>query len=84
MTTRIVTYTEGDGGIFSVTCAECPLKPHAEALGQKAPECTGGIATNMQGPVPLASCKYLEPGSFANTPDNEISIRCKWQKPEAE
>ena len=73
---RAVKYAEGNAGLWSMTCAECPLLPHAEALGQSAPECAGGIATNMQGPVLLRSCKHLEPDSFANAADNAITVRC--------
>jgi hypothetical protein len=58
MSTLAATYTEGAAGIWSLTCAECPLIPHAEALGQKAPDCMGGIATNMQGPIVMHRCKH--------------------------
>jgi hypothetical protein len=77
---RAVTYAEGDAGLWSMTCVECPLLPHTEALGQTAPACASGIATNMQGPVLLRSCKHLEPDSFANAPDNAITVRCNYDQ----
>lgn len=77
--TRVVKYDEGNSGLWSMTCAECPLLPHTQALGQKPPECAGGIATNLQGPVQLRSCQHLEPNSWANTDDGSISLRCAWE-----
>lgn len=54
------TYTENDRGIWSVNCADCPLKTHAVALGQLAPDCVSGIVTNMQGPVILRQCSHAD------------------------
>ena len=79
--TRTVKYDEGVLGMWSMTCAECPLIPHAAALGQNPPECAGGIATNMQGPVPLKTCKHLVPNSYANSEDGGITIGCTYAEP---
>lgn len=50
-----------NGGItFSVTCVDCPLAPHAIALEQKPPVCVAGVITNMQGAVPVNSCKHMK------------------------
>lgn len=59
MTDRLGIYDEGNFGLWKITCADCPLLPHTRALGQKAPECAGGMATNMQGPVVLKRCDHL-------------------------
>jgi hypothetical protein len=75
---RAVKYVEKDGGLWSMTCDECPLLPHSEALGQDAPRCASGIATRMQGPVPLQTCHNLAPDSYANTTDGGITITCKY------
>lgn len=56
---RQAVYDEGDFGMWSVACADCPLKPHTDALGQRPPQCAGGMATNMQGPVVLKRCDHM-------------------------
>jgi hypothetical protein len=63
-TRRTVVLSEGDAGIFSIECQECPLKLHTDALGQKAPSCVHGIITNMQGAIPLGTCKHYEKDSI--------------------
>ena len=80
---RVVKYDEGMAGLWRMTCAECPLIPHTKALGQQQPECAGGIATNMQGPVQLKACAHLVPDSFANAAGNEITIGCKYRATQA-
>lgn len=79
--TRIVQYDEGVAGIWSMTCAECPMRPHTDVLGQRPPECAGGIATNMQGPLMLRSCRNLVAGSFANDDQGRITVGCCWSSP---
>jgi hypothetical protein len=59
MADRTGEYDEGNFGMWKITCRSCPLMPHTQALGQKAPECAGGMATNMQGPVILKRCPHL-------------------------
>jgi hypothetical protein len=81
---RAVEYTEGDTGIWSLTCAECPLKPHAEALNVKPPRCAGGIATNMPGPMVLDKCQHTDPNSVQNEPGNGLSIECGYARPTPE
>ena len=76
--TRAVSYAEKDGGLWSMTCAECPLLPHTEALGQAAPRCSCGIATKMQGPIALQKCGHLAPYSYANSADGGITIVCNY------
>ena len=51
--------TEGEAGIFKVTCETCPLLPHTEALGQPAKSCMSGLITNIQGPVVLNKCEFV-------------------------
>ena len=80
-TTRTVKYDEGFAGLWAMTCAECPLLAHTNALGQAAPDCASGIATNMQGPIPLKTCKHLAPDSYANNEAGEITIGCNYSEP---
>ena len=75
-TTRVVKYVEKDGGLWSMTCAECPLLPHAEALDQDAPQCASGIATTMQGPIVIKTCRHLARDSYRNNADGDITIDC--------
>lgn len=66
-TRRTVRLSHEDGsivGAWAITCDECPLKPHLEALGMKPQPCTAGIQTNMQGYVPLKDCKHYEKDSI--------------------
>lgn len=69
------TYTEGNAGIWSVTCDACPIAHHAVALGQDAPKCLGGIATNIQGPVVLSKCRNTSPDCLTNDGD-ALSLEC--------
>lgn len=71
------TYTEGNAGIWSVTCADCPIAHHAAALGQKTPECLSGIATNMQGPMVLNKCAHTSPDCLANDGDS-LALECRY------
>lgn len=59
MTERLGVFAEDELGLWKITCADCPLLPHTRALGQKDPECVGGMVTNMQGPVVLKRCEHL-------------------------
>ena len=66
-----------DEGIgFSISCADCPLLPALETLGQKPRPCVSGIMTNMQGPVPVAECEHYGKNSIANEEGNRLSIEC--------
>lgn len=73
---RTVELHEGDAGIFGITCSTCPLKVHTDALGQKPPTCINGIITNMQGAVPLGTCKHYEKDSIANA-GKTLTIMCR-------
>jgi hypothetical protein len=75
---RAVAYDEGNFGLWAITCATCPLKPHAKALGQRTPDCAAGIATNMQGPIPTKVCKHTNTESLRNEADNGLSIECRY------
>lgn len=59
---RVAKFYEGDLGFWKATCSDCPLLPHTRALGQKDPECAGGMVTNMQGPLVLKRCEHLGRG----------------------
>lgn len=72
---RIVTYTEEKRGIFSINCADCPLKPHLEALGMEPRPCVAGITTNVQGPVPIDTCEHYQQESI-KLEENNLTINC--------
>lgn len=76
MSKRIVTFTEEEGGVFHIDCADCPLIPAFKALDQKPHACIAGIVTNMQGPVPIHTCKHYQKDSIANEPEKKLSIIC--------
>lgn len=61
---------------FAITCDKCPLKPHLEALGQPPRACVSGIMTNMQGPVPVASCEHYKKDSISNDADKSLMLEC--------
>jgi hypothetical protein len=73
---RQVSYTEGDGGVFHIDCAACPLIPAFKALDKKTESCIAGIATNMQGHVPIHICKHYEKNSISNGEENTLWIEC--------
>lgn len=73
---RPVAYAEGDAGIWSLQCSECPLEPHLAALGMKGKGCGGGIATNMQGPVVLFNCPHSAGTKTLQNDDGALSIDC--------
>lgn len=70
------TYAEGNAGIWSITCEACPIAHHAAALGQEAPKCLSGIATNMQGPVVLDKCKHTSADKVTNADDGSLALEC--------
>jgi hypothetical protein len=72
---RIVTYTE-ELGVFSVDCAECPLIPHLKALDQPSKPCLSGMVTNMQGHMPIYTCKHYQKDSITNEPGQKLSVIC--------
>jgi hypothetical protein len=73
---RIVTYTEEEGGVFHIDCATCPLIPAFQALDKKPEACMAGMVTNVQGHVPIHTCKHYVKDSIANEPGKILSIQC--------
>lgn len=65
--------TEGEAGIFKVTCETCPLLPHTEALSQPAKSCMSGVITNVQGPVVLNKCGF----AYALESNDSLLVECK-------
>jgi len=63
---RRVKFTEGNAGIWDLSCSTCPLLAHTEALGEKPRVCAHGIITNIQGPVPMGTCKHHQKDSLVN------------------
>ena len=63
---RRVKFTEGIAGIWDLSCSTCPLLAHTEALGEKPRACVHGIVTNIQGPVPMGTCKHHLKDSLVN------------------
>ena len=61
---RAVVFTEGNAGIWDISCPTCPLRVHTEALGEKHRVCAHGIFTNIQGPVPMGTCKHNKEDSL--------------------
>ena len=55
---REVAFTEGNAGIWDLTCPTCPLRVHSEALGEKHRVCAHGVITNIQGPVVMGTCNH--------------------------
>jgi len=72
---QIVNYQEKNG-VFSIDCPTCPLIPVFEALGQKPTACVAGMVTNMQGHMPIHTCKHYQKNSIANEPEKKLSIQC--------
>lgn len=70
------TYTEGNAGIWSINCEDCPLAHHAAALGQKAPHCLSGIATNMQGQIVLNKCQHTSAETVSADDDGALTLEC--------
>ena len=73
---RIVTYTDEGHGVFHIDCADCPLIPAFVALDKKPESCIAGIVTNVQGYVPIHTCKHYQKNSIANEPEKKLSIIC--------
>lgn len=63
---RLVVFTEGNAGVWDLTCPRCPLRIHTDALGQKPQVCAHGVITNIQGPVPMGTCKHHKAESLVN------------------
>lgn len=72
---REVTYKE-ELGVFSIDCATCPLIPAFKALGQKPQSCVAGMVTNMQGHMPIHTCKHYGRKSLANGENKTLNIQC--------
>jgi len=72
---RIVTYTE-ELGVFHIDCPTCPLIPAFDLLDQKPKPCVSGMVTNMQGHMPIHTCKHYQKDSLANEPEKKLSIEC--------
>lgn len=62
-------------GTWSVTCPDCPLIPHLEALGMKQAVCLAGLQTKAQGCVAIQKCNYYQPDSIA-TEGGVASVEC--------
>jgi len=77
---RIVTYQKSLG-VFNISCPDCPLNVHADALGVKRKDCVAGMVTNMQGHVPIHQCEHYKKDSIANEPEKQLSIICGKEKP---
>lgn len=78
---RQVTFDEKDGGVFRIECKSCPLIPALETLGEKPRPCIAGIVTNMQGPVPLDTCKHYSKDSISNGDDKTLWVECGKEQP---
>jgi hypothetical protein len=77
---RIVEYKE-EIGVFSITCPDCPLLTAFEELNQKPWACVSGMVTNMQGHVPIHTCKHYTKDSIANEAEKKLSIECGKAEP---
>ena len=73
---REVKYKE-EVGVFSIDCSDCPLIPAFVALDKKPESCVAGIATRMQGHVPIHKCKHYLQDSISNGPEKTLWIECK-------
>lgn len=45
-------------GSWGLVADTCPMHPHQDIIGAKHEECMKGIQTNMQGAIPLSTCKH--------------------------
>lgn len=70
-----------DKAIWSAFCHECPMHYHQKALGTKLENCQAGMITNMQGPVPIYTCKHLvkqkDKQSFGEV-DGKLFVTCNF------
>lgn len=82
-TVRVDVDADTYGQPWSVRCNECPMKPHADALGQPAPVCAAGLTTNVQGAVILRACKHYQRGSILNA-GGRVSVECDHAAPSAQ
>ena len=73
---RIVTYKEESSGIFHISCATCPLLPAFSELGKVPEACVAGIVTNVQGHMPLNTCRHYEKDSLANASEKTLTVIC--------
>ena len=82
MTTRRTVRIDMDrkafGDPWSVLCDTCPMKPHTDALGQKAPICTAGMMTNLQGAVPVHLCKHYVKESIRKDGES-FTLECSYK-----
>jgi hypothetical protein len=76
---RIVEYGESLG-VFNIHCPTCPLHVHSDALGSKRQDCIAGMVTNMQGHIPIHTCKHYAKDSLANEPEKKLSIQCQMEE----
>lgn len=72
---REVTYKE-ELSVFSIDCATCPLIPAFQLLEQKPTACVSGMVTNMQGHVPIHTCKHYAKDSISNGDNKTLWIEC--------
>jgi len=73
---RQVTFTEEEGGVFHIDCESCPLLPAFAALDKKPEACMAGMVTNMQGPVPIHTCKHYAKNSISNGEGKTLWLEC--------
>ena len=72
---REVKYKE-ELGVFDISCEACPLIPLFKELDQKPQACLAGMVTNMQGHVPIHTCKHYVKDSISNGDDKTLWIEC--------
>jgi hypothetical protein len=75
---RFVELKVEDMGIWHATSPTCPANRMKAALGEKPMTCRCGISTNIQGPIPMGRCKFLEGDIFEE--DNSLKIACTFQE----
>jgi len=72
---RQVSYAE-ELGVFHIDCADCPLIPAFKALDQKPTACVSGMVTNIQGHMPIHTCKHYAKDSISNGENKTLWIEC--------
>ena len=73
---RTVTYKE-ELGVFHINCETCPLIPAFRELGKVPEACVAGVATNVQGHIPIHTCRHYEKNSLDRDREkNELTIIC--------
>lgn len=60
LTIKPVVDNDSPLGSWGLIAEGCPMHVHQDAIGAKREECMNGIQTNMQGAIPLGSCKHAK------------------------